>query len=58
MVGGVAYDPTIQKHTFWYAVRKYPTMSRSLQQETGTKSRSEYVQTHRPEWTEGTEPVS
>lgn len=56
VVGGVAYDPSVQDHVFWYAVRKYPTMSKSLQRETGTKSKSEYIQQHRPEWSEGTEP--
>lgn len=56
VVGGVAYDPTVQKHMFWYAIRKYPPMSSALRRETGTRSKSEYIQEHRPEWTEGTEP--
>lgn len=56
VVGGVAYEPSTEKHVFWYAVRKYPVMSRRFQRETGTKSKTEYVQKHRSEWAEGEEP--
>jgi len=56
VVGGVAFDPKANKHIFWYGVRKYPVMPKKLQQETGTKSRTEYIQKFRPEWKEGEEP--
>jgi hypothetical protein len=56
IVGGTAYDPSLEKNVFWYAVRKYPVMSKALQRETGTKSKTEYIQKYRPEWLEGTEP--
>ena len=26
VVGGVAFDPSVDKYVFWYAVRKYPIM--------------------------------
>jgi len=51
VVGGVAFDPSVDKYVFWYAVRKYPIMSKKLQRETGTKSKTEYIQKFRPEWT-------
>ena len=44
------------KYVFWYAVRKYPAMSRQLQQATETKSRTEYIQKYRPQWGEEAEP--
>ena len=53
VVGGVAYDPKAEKYIYWYGVRKYPLMSKKLRDETGTKSRTEYIQKKRPKW-EGT----
>lgn len=55
VVGGVAFDSSLQKHVFWYAVRKYPIMSRKIQRETGTKSLTEYIQKFRPSWEEDEE---
>jgi len=51
VVGGVAEkeDNTL---AFWYGVRKYPVMPRHLQEETGTKSKTEYVQKFRPPFEE------
>lgn len=56
VVGGVAFDPSAEKNIFWYAVRKYPVMPQRWQRETGTKSKTEYIQKYRPEWLEGDEP--
>jgi len=53
VVGGIAFDPKASKHIFWYGVRKYPVMSKELQEDLGAKSRTEYIQKNRPKW-EGT----
>jgi len=56
VMGGVAFDPDLSKYVFWYAVRKYPAMSRETQRQTGTKSMTEYIQKFRPSWEGGDDP--
>lgn len=56
VVGGVAHDIDVGENVFWYAIRSFPVMSRRLQQETGTKSLTEYIQQNRPEWGGGEPP--
>jgi hypothetical protein len=51
VVAGCALDEA-NKTVFWYGVRKYPVMSRHLQEETGTKSKTEYIQKFRPPFEE------
>ena len=50
VVGGVAFHPKEQKFIYWYAVRRFPVMSKRVKEETGTHSMTEYIQKHRPEW--------
>lgn len=55
VVGGVAEDED-EGLVFWYAIRTYPAMSKYLREETGTKSKSEYIQKYRPDWERGEAP--
>ena len=57
VIGGVGEaEDDDDRLLFWYAIRKYPTMSREMKRETDTQSLTEYIQKNRPEWTEGEEP--